>query len=148
MKPPPSPWPRISTALYYRNASQAIDWLCRAFGFEVHLKIDGPDGTIAHSELTYGGGLIMVSEASKREKFPSRRSPREVDGINTQNMMVFVDDADAHCAKARAAGAVITMEPSVTDHGPDYWSDKTYECADLEGHHWWFCERLRTGRAQ
>jgi uncharacterized glyoxalase superfamily protein PhnB len=148
MKPAPEGWPRISSALYYQDARAAIAWLCQAFGFEVHLLIDGPNGTVAHSELTYGGGLIMVSEASARSRFPYRRSPREVDGVNTQNMMVFVDDADAHCERARAAGAAIVSEPTVSDHGPDYWADKTYECADLEGHHWWFCQRLRTGGAQ
>jgi uncharacterized glyoxalase superfamily protein PhnB len=35
------------------------------------------------------------------------------------------------------------MEPKVSDYGPDHWSDKTYECVDPGGHHWWFAERLR-----
>jgi uncharacterized glyoxalase superfamily protein PhnB len=148
MKPPPIGWPRISTALYYADASAAIDWLCGAFAFEVKLKVDGPDGTVAHSELTYGGGLIMVSEANTRTRFPYRRSPAQADGVNTQNMMVYVDDVEAHLARARAAGARIVSEIVETDHGPEYWSEKGYECEDLDGHHWWFYQRLRTGSAQ
>jgi uncharacterized glyoxalase superfamily protein PhnB len=58
-------------------------------------------------------------------------------------MMVFVDDADAHCEHARAEGAKIIREPTTTDYGAEWWSDRTYECEDLEGHHWWFCQRLR-----
>ena len=54
-----------------------------------------------------------------------------------------VDDVDAHYAHARANGATITMEPKVSDYGEEYWTDKTYGVLDLEGHHWWFCQRLR-----
>ena len=58
-------------------------------------------------------------------------------------MMVFVDDADAHCEHARANGATIVKEPSTTDYGEEWWTDRGYECEDLEGHHWWFYQRLR-----
>jgi len=58
-------------------------------------------------------------------------------------MMVYVDDVEAHCAQARAAGARIVSEPAITDYGEDYWTDRGYECEDLEGHHWWFYQRLR-----
>ena len=54
-----------------------------------------------------------------------------------------VDDADAHCERARAAGAVIATEPATQDYGEGYWADRGYEARDLEGHHWWFMQRLR-----
>ena len=54
-----------------------------------------------------------------------------------------MDDADAHCERARAAGAAITTEPATQDYGEDYWSDRSYETRDLEGHYWWFVQRLR-----
>ncbi len=57
-------------------------------------------------------------------------------GLNTQNMMVYVDDADAHCERARACGATITSEPTTTDYGGDYWTDRGYECKDIGGHTW------------
>ena len=143
MKPPPSGWPRIASAVYYEDAAAAIDWLCRTFGFEVRVKIEGEGGSIEHSELTYGEGLIMVGQAGLAHKPSFRKSPRATDGANTQNMMVFVDDADAHCEHARANGAVIIMEPTTKDYGEDWWTDRGYECEDLEGHHWWFYQRLR-----
>jgi uncharacterized glyoxalase superfamily protein PhnB len=143
MKPTPPGWPRISTALYYEDAAKAIDWLCSAFGFEVRLKVEGDGGRIEHSELVYGEGLIMVGEASLSDKAPYRRSPRSIDGANTQNMMVYVDDVEAHCAHARAAGAKIVSELKTTDYGEEYWTDRGYECQDLDGHHWWFFQRLR-----
>lgn len=142
MKPPPTAWPRIASAIYYEDASAAIDWLCRAFGFEVRVKIEGEGGSIEHSELTYGEGLIMVGQAGVAHK-PSFRAPRALDGSNTQNMMVFVDDADAHCEHARGHGARIIQGPTTTDYGEDWWTDRGYECEDVEGHHWYFVQRLR-----
>ncbi|MGH7150567.1 MAG: VOC family protein, partial [Planctomycetota bacterium] len=72
MKEPPSDWPRISSALFYEDAAKAIDWLCRAFGFEVRLKIEGDGGRIEHSELVLGGGLIMVGTAGGSPPRPER----------------------------------------------------------------------------
>jgi uncharacterized glyoxalase superfamily protein PhnB len=141
MRPPPPGWPRIASALYYQEPAKAIDWLCRAFGFEVRIKVEGQDGSIEHSELVFAEGLVMVG--GTRARFPYRRSPRSIDGGNTQNMMVYVDDVEAHCARARAAGAEVVSEPSTVDYGEEYWEDRGYEAEDLEGHHWWFVQRLR-----
>lgn len=145
MKPTPSNWTRISTSLYYRDAARAIDWLCDAFGFQVRLKIEGEGGRIEHSELTFGDGLIMVGDelAGERKGAGHRKSPQSLGGANTQSIMVYVDDVLAHCERARRAGAKIVQEPKVTDYGEEYWEDRGYEAEDLEGHHWWFYERLR-----
>lgn len=145
MKPTPKGWPRIAPALYYQNAGAAIDWLCRAFGFEVRMRIEGKNGRIEHSELVFGDGLIMVGEegGSSQRNDPFRKSPKSAQDVNTQNMMLYVDDVEAHAKRAREAGATIVSEPKVTDYGEDYWTDKGYEARDLEGHHWWFYERLR-----
>jgi uncharacterized glyoxalase superfamily protein PhnB len=141
MRPTPPGWPRISSALYYDAPAQAIDWLCKAFGFEVRLKIEGENGSIEHSELVFGEGLVMVG--GRKDAYPFRRSPRSIGGANTQNMMIYVDDIEAHCKRARAAGAKIVVEPKTTDYGEDHWEDRGYEAEDLEGHHWWFFQRLR-----
>jgi uncharacterized glyoxalase superfamily protein PhnB len=145
MKPTPTGWPRIASSLYYEDAAGAIDWLCKAFGFEVRLKVDGDDGAIVHSELVFGEGLIMVASAKRDDRADRAfcRSPRAIGGGNTQNMMVYVDDVEAHCRRARQAGAKIVMEPKTTDYGEDYWTDRGYEAEDPEGHHWWFYQRLR-----
>jgi uncharacterized glyoxalase superfamily protein PhnB len=148
MKPTPPGWPRISSALYYEDAHAAIDWLCRAFGFEVRLKVEGDDGAIHHSELVYGDGLIMVSSSvdlEKAKKYPFRKSPSQVGGGNTQNMMMYVDDAEAFEKRARAAGAQIVSEIETHDYGDEYWADRGFECVDIGGHHWWIYQRMRTG---
>ena len=147
MKPTPADWPRVSVAVFYDDAQRAIDWLCRAFGFEVRLKVEGDDGSIQHSELVFGEGLIMVGQTGGAQKGALRKSPRSLGGANTQSIMVYVDDVDAHMARARAAGATVTAEPEVHDYGDDYWADRSYGCTDLEGHQWWFSQRLRSRNA-
>src|SRR5215472_14602001 len=109
MKPTPKGWPRLSIGIYYDDPAAAIDWLCRAFGFEVRLKVEGEGGRIEHSELVFGAGLIMVNGAGHDERPGQERmvSPRSTQGRNTQVLCVVVDDVDAHCAHARAGGAQI-----------------------------------------
>ena len=145
MKPTPAGWPRISSGLYYRDPATMIDWLCRAFGFEPRLRVEDDEGRIVHSELTYGEGLIMVGgeRAGAERRFGTdMRSPLAA-GCNTQGLMLYVDDVDAHCARARAAGATIVDELTLHDYGPEYWADRSYGATDPEGHLWWFSERVR-----
>lgn len=141
MKATPPGWPRISSAIWYEDPRAAIEWLCRAFGFQVRVLVEGEGGQVEHSELTFGDGVVMVG-GYKPEKFPHTKAPAFAGGVNTQNLMVYVDDVDAHCEHARANGALITKEPATHDYGPGYWADRTYECRDVGGHHWWFVQRL------
>ena len=146
MKNTPKGWPRISTALFYQDGAAAIDWLCRAFGFEVRLKVEGDQGRVVHSELVFGEGVIMVAEGGANARHPDwtfHQSPKSVGGANTQSMLVQVDDVDTHCARARAAGATIFSEPEVHDYGEDHWADRSYGAVDPDGHHWWFTQRIR-----
>ena len=143
MKKPPEGWPRISSALFYDDAAAAIDWLTRAFGFAVQERVEDEQGRIVHSQLVLDGGLIMVGQTGLQPDRAYQQSPQAVAGANTQSLAVYVDDADAHCERARAAGAAITIEPATQDYGEGYWVDRSYGARDLEGHHWWFLQRLR-----
>jgi uncharacterized glyoxalase superfamily protein PhnB len=149
MKPTPPGWPRVSPSLYYADPKAAIEWLCRAFGFRVRLLVEGDDGSVEHSELEFGDGLVMVSGSggSKAEKYPYRKAPGELGGLCTQSLMVLVDDVEAHFRQACEAGAKVIRSPETHDYGEEYWSDRIYECEDIGGHHWWFCQRLRQGKA-
>ncbi len=142
MKPTPKGHPRISQSAFYPRAATAIDWLCEAFGFDVQLKVEGEGGRIEYSELVLPGGLVTVGEAGGKDR-PWLQAPASLGGGNTQNMFVYVDDVEAHCARAREAGATIVFPPTVSDYGEDHWADRNYECVDLAGHHWWFAQRLR-----
>ena len=143
MKNPPDGWPRIVPAVFYDDAAAAIDWLRRAFGFVVRERVEDDRGRIVHSQLVLNGGVIMVGQAGLSPDRPHVRSPRGAGGANTQSLAVFVDDADAHCARARAAGAVIATAPATQDYGEGYWADRSYAAEDPEGHRWWFMQRLR-----
>jgi uncharacterized glyoxalase superfamily protein PhnB len=147
MKPTPPDWPRLSSSLYYQDAAAAIDWLCRAFGLAVRLRIEGEGGRIEHSELEFGEAVVMVGQeeaAGAKPRFGVRRvSPRTAGG-NTQGLMLYIDDVDTHCAQARAHGATIVSEPAVHDYGEDYWADRSYGALDCDGHVWWFTQRLRS----
>lgn len=146
MKPSPPGWPRIASSLFYQDAHAAIAWLVQAFGFSVELKVESPEGSVLHSQLRFGDGLVMVSEGrgdrARRFGLPLC-SPLDCKGANTQALMLYVDDVLAHCAHARAAGARIVLEPVLQDYGPEYWADRCYGALDLDGHLWWFCERVR-----
>ncbi len=137
MKPPPKHWPRLSVSLYYADARTSIAWLCDAFGFESRLVVDAEDGRVAHSELTFGEAIVMVGESGK-----DGLSPRIAGGA-TAGVFIYVDDADAHCARAVQKGATITRELKTTDYGADYWCDRGYGCTDPEGHVWYFAHRVR-----
>jgi uncharacterized glyoxalase superfamily protein PhnB len=148
MKPTPKGWPRISSSIYYEDPAAAIDWLAAAFGFEVRLKVEGEGGSIVHSELTFGDGMIMVggtgARAPGKEAWQEHQvSPRSIGGGNTQALCLFVDDVDAHCEHARKAGAKVVREPETSDYGEDYWADRSYGATDPEGHMWWFMKRVR-----
>lgn len=147
MKPPPPDWPRLSSSLYYQDAASAIDWLCRAFGLAVRLRVEGEGGRIVHSELELGEAVVMVGQEEPADATPRfgvrRMSPRTAGG-NTQGLMLYIDDVDAHCAQARAHGATIVDEPAVHDYGEDHWADRSYGALDCDGHFWWFTQRLRS----
>src|SRR5271169_319944 len=98
---------RIIPSMRYRNAPAAIEWLCNAFGFEKHLVVPGENGTVAHAQLVFGNGMIMLGSAREDEFGQWVKPPREIGGIGTQSAYVIVEDADAHYARAKAAGAEI-----------------------------------------
>jgi uncharacterized glyoxalase superfamily protein PhnB len=146
MKPTPPGWPRLSPAVYCENAREAIAWYQRAFGFTAQIVVDAPDGSVLHSELRYGEAIVMVAEGavSRGVRFGvPGHAPRALQGTNTQSLFLYVDDVDAHCAQARAAGARVVYEMTENDYGADYWCDRTYACVDPDGHLWWFSQRLR-----
>lgn len=57
----------VIPCLRYRNAPVAIEWLCAAFGFEKQADYPNDDGTIAHAQLTFGNGMIMLGSVLEKE---------------------------------------------------------------------------------
>jgi len=123
----------IIPTLKYADAGVAIDWLCNAFGFEKHLVVPGENGNIAHAQLTFGNGMIMLGSSGTSAFDQLQKTPQSPDGIVTQSSYIVVADVDAHCARARDAGAQIVMPPEDQDYG-----GRLYSCRDPEGNLWNF----------
>jgi uncharacterized glyoxalase superfamily protein PhnB len=123
----------IIPAMRYRNAPAAIEWLCQAFGFEKHLVVPEENGVIAHAQLTWGNGMMMLGSVRDNEYGKRIKQPDELGGIETQASYVVVEDADGHYARAVTAGAEIVTEVADASYG-----GRGYSCRDLEGHLWSF----------
>ncbi len=120
--------------LAYDDAPAAIAFLCAAFGFEETYRLEMPDGRIGHAELSYRGNALMLASSYPELGFAS---PAKLPSVPSQ-VHIDVEDVDAHCVAARAAGATIASEPHDAPHG-----DREYRAVDPEGHRWNFSTRLR-----
>ncbi len=121
----------IVPCMRYRDAPAAIEWLCNTFGFEKQLVVPNEDGTIAHAQLTFGNGMIMLGSASNTEFGCVLKQPDEIGGFQTQTCYLIVNDADVVHARAKAAGAEIVIE--IKD---EYYGGRGFTCRDPEGHIW------------
>jgi len=123
----------IIPALRYRDAKTAIEWLCRAFGFEKHLVVPGEGNVIAHAQLSFGNGMVMLSSVNDNEFAQLMKQPEQVGGVETQSPYLIVEDVDALYARAKKAGAKIVMDIRDEDYG-----GRGFSCRDAEGHLWNF----------
>jgi uncharacterized glyoxalase superfamily protein PhnB len=122
----------VIPALRYRDCPAAIEWLCQAFGFEKHAVYPHPDGSIAHAQLTFGNGMIMLGSVAKGGQHDALIMQPEDNGLReTQSPCLIVSDAEPIYAQAKAAGATMVMELTAMDYG-----GKAFACRDLEGHLW------------
>lgn len=133
------PWNRavFTPSVNYRDPNAALDWLERAFGFERIMVITDDQGRVAHAEMSFQGrGQVMVGGDDWADYVAS---PAATGGRNTQRVHVMMADGlEAHCERARAAGAEILREPE-----DQFYGDRTYVARDLEGHAWAFAQPVR-----
>ena len=128
--------PALTPSIFYKDPKAALDWLEQAFGFERSMVITDQAGNIAHSEMRVGDGLIYVGS----EWTETVASPASVGGKNTQSIHVHIAHGiDEHCARAKAAGAVVLQGPS-----DQFYGDRTYRATDPEGHVWVFGQTVRS----
>jgi uncharacterized glyoxalase superfamily protein PhnB len=121
----------IIPAMRYRDCVAAIDWLCKAFGFEKNAVYMGEGNTVAHAQLTFGSGMIMLGSVKNDENGQRMAQPDEIGMRETQSCCLIVSDADAIYATAKAAGAEMVMDLKEMDYG-----GKAFACRDPEGHLW------------
>lgn len=127
--------PSVIPQVPYEDGLAALAWLERAFGFRElpGTRLVGAGGALHAEVATPLGGLIMLGSDGGHGVYAPGAGGRP-----SMILSVFVDDVDAHCAAARAAGARICAEPE--DH---FFGDRVYECLDPEQHRWRFHQRLR-----
>ena len=94
----------IVPCLRYRDAPAAIEWLCKAFGFEKQLVVPGDGGSIMHAQLTLGNGMIMLGSVNETEFGALMKQPDQIGGAETQSAYIIVAEVDAHYARAKPAG--------------------------------------------
>lgn len=135
VKNPPEGMPRITPYVWYNDVKAALTYLETTFGFAKRGEIIEV-GPAMHAEMTYQDGVIMMGSANT-EGCDNSKSPQDINAV-TMGLFVYVDDVDAHCAHAKAAGAEIKMPP--TDM---FWGDRMYSVKDLEGHSWSFATHTK-----
>ncbi|MDO8377669.1 VOC family protein [Phenylobacterium sp.] len=127
--------PAISPVIWYREPRVALAWLEGAFGFETTLVVDDGAGGVIHSETMIEGGVVMIV-GPPRDK---ATTPVAFGGRATQSVHVQLSGGiDAHCERARAAGARIEREPETQAYG-----DRVYTCLDPEDHPWSFGQTVQ-----
>ena len=119
--------------LCYSDAPAAIDFLCNAFGFDERSRYPMDDGRIGHAELVYEGCAVYLASVWPEMGLSS---PQDLPARHCQ-IYVEVEDVDAHCERARAAGCTISAEPEDSDHG-----DRMYRAIDPEGNRWMFSQPI------
>jgi uncharacterized glyoxalase superfamily protein PhnB len=135
MSAPIPPRPAFISSVVYKDNRAAMAWLERAFGFDAAQVLVDSHDNIVHAEMSHGGGVIMISG----EFAEWARSPASSGGTNTQRIHVRIEkDIDAHCERARQAGATIMAEPR-----EQFYGERTYAAIDLEGHRWNFSQPVR-----
>ncbi|GAA1098129.1 VOC family protein [Nocardiopsis composta] len=117
----------VFPVLRYREADRAIRFLTEAFGFTAEVRYPPEGDPVEHAELRFGESAVMVGSARGEDAGPVSVPPAP------QVLFAVVDDPDAHCARARAAGAEILAEPADTDYG-----SREYAARDPEGNVWGF----------
>lgn len=109
----------VIPVLIYPDPSAAAEWLMKAFGFTVRLRIANH-----RIQMRAGDGCFTIAEGN-------------IEPNRSHIIQVRVEDARAHCERARQAGAVILDEP--TDH---MYGERQYNAQDFHGHYWDFTQTL------
>jgi len=121
----------VIPCMRYRDAPAAIDWLCTTFGFEATLVVPNEDGSIAHAQLSFGNGMIMLGSVFDTEFGRLMKQPAEIGQFNTQSSYLVVNDADKVYDNVKQAGGEILLEIKDEDYG-----GRGFTCRDPEGQIW------------
>lgn len=106
--------------LAYPNVREAVEWLCRVFGFSERLQIGNH-----RAQLVFGDGAVIVTAVAAES------------ADLTHAVMVRVADVDSHYDHAWQQGAQIGQPP--TDHP---YGERQYTAVDLYSRRWTFSQTI------
>lgn len=109
----------VIPVLRYPDPSVAAEWLSKAFGFSVRLRIANH-----RIQMKAGDGCFTIAEG-------------DVQPNNSAMVQVRIEDARGHCKRARENGAIILDEPVDQPYG-----ERQYNAQDFHGHRWDFTETI------
>jgi PhnB protein len=125
--PIPPGYYTVTPYLVVRGAAKAIDFYKRAFGAKEKLRMEGPDGRIAHAEIAIGDSIVMVGDEMPQMGITA---PQTVGGT-TAALFIYTKNVDDAYAKAMSAGASSEQAPMNM-----FWGDRYAKLVDPFGHKW------------
>ena len=133
VQPIPAGYPRVTPYLYVDGGAAAIDFYVGVLGATESVRMAGPEGKIGHAELKIGDSLIMLADASAEM---GGQTPGSLGGTPV-TLMVYVEDVDAVCDKAVAAGATMERDVDV-----QFYGDRAGQFVDPFGHKWFIATHV------
>lgn len=125
---------RLIPILVCEDIAAEHDFLVDAFGFTSGGIHRTPEGQPVHAEVRAGDFVIWLHRVAAELKLTS---PRALPAASS-GLVVYVEDVDAHCERARSRGANLESEPKDMPYG-----QREYGARDSEGHRWWFATPLK-----
>jgi len=132
--------PAVVPVVFYQDPIAAMRWLEGAFGLETTELVTDAEGRVGHAEMAFRGAPVEIGGewAGPQLGGAAMKSPASLGGVGTQFLRLsLVDGLDAHCERARAAGARITQDPQ-----DQFYGARTYRAMDPEGHIWNFAQAM------
>lgn len=127
VKPIPDGYHTLTPYLIVRGGKAALEFYKKAFGATEVLRLDMPDGSLAHAEMKIGDSIFMMGEENEEYQC---RSPLKLGGTPL-GLMIYVKDADAAYNQAIAAGATV-LRPIKNQ----FYGDRSGTVTDPFGHQW------------
>lgn len=134
VSPIPAGYAGVTPYLIIRDAARALDFYQQAFGATVVLRLDGPEGKVAHAEIRIGDGYVMLGEETPEMGY---KGPLSFGG-SPVGMLFYVTDVDTVFARALAAGA-----ETVRGVADQFYGDRNGVLVDPFGHQWTIATHVR-----
>ena len=130
VKPVPEGYHTVTPYLSIKGANAALAFYKRAFGAEELVRMDMPDGRVAHAELQIGDSRIMLADEMADMADAVTKSPTSL-GMPSAGFMIYVPDVDAQWKRAVEAGAKVKRP--IKDQ---FYGDRSGTLEDPFGHVW------------